>query len=133
MSKLTDVDLWSGNVPDKNKALQLLWIIDIIKFWAQYTYKPMIGACVALKAHLDKQEKTPLEEQEGLHLEYTLWKYHITLNEENTPWFLHAVNAPRNKKSQHSEEYKSCPELSFNFASSEISHLVIAVDLSWVL
>lgn len=93
MSLQSSVELWSGNVSDKNKALQLLWIVDIIKFWAEYTYKPMIGACLArLKAGSDELGEVPLEE--------TLWNSHIILNEETTPWFFHQANYPFGKKSQ---------------------------------
>jgi len=93
VSLQSSVELWSGNVSDKNKALQLLWIVDIIKFWAEYTYKPMIGACLArLKAPTDELDEVPLEE--------TLWKSHIVLNEETTPWFFHQANYPPGKKTQ---------------------------------
>ena len=97
MSLQSSVELWSGNVSDKNKALQFLWIVDIIKFWAEYTYKPMIGACLArLKAEVDKAE---VDTHEEVPLEETLWKSHITLNEKNTPWFFHLANLPLPKRS----------------------------------
>ena len=86
------VELWSGNVSDKNKSLQLHWIVDIIKFWAEYTYKHMIGACLSrINPQTDNEDdEVPLGE--------TSWKYHIVLNKENTPWFFHHAKCPRDDK-----------------------------------
>ena len=93
MSLQSSVELWSGNVSDKNQALQLLWIVDIVKFWAEYTYKPMIAACLArLKAQVDRRAEVPLKE--------TLWQSHIPLNKETTPWFFHPADLARHRKSQ---------------------------------
>ena len=76
----------------------------------------MVGACLALiKAHLYKQDELTLEE--------TLWKFHITLNEENTPWFFHPVNSPRNKMSQRdsSSSGYNRPKLRFKSLSERCS------------
>ena len=119
MSLQCSVELWSGNVSDKNRALQLLWIVDIVKFWAEYTYKPMIGACLArLKAQVDKHDEVPLEE--------TLWKSHIPLNKEKTPWFFHLANLPhhdRNQPHNSSSSGDSRPKLKFKSLSDQCSPL----------
>jgi hypothetical protein len=78
--------LWSGNVCDKNRALQFLWIVDIIKFWAEYTFKPFMGACLThIEAEINNHDKVPLEE--------TPWKYHIALNQQETPFFFQATSS----------------------------------------
>ena len=62
--------------------MQLLHIIDIIRFWAEYTYKPIIGACLSrLQAIKAGRIPVPLGD--------TLWKSQIALDESNTPWFFH--------------------------------------------
>ena len=72
--------LWSGRCEDPDSSLQLLQIMDIVRFWAEYTYKPMIGACLSrLQAMISVGKMVPLQR--------TLWSSRIALNEANTPWF----------------------------------------------
>ncbi|KAL9128656.1 MAG: hypothetical protein Q9217_002716 [Psora testacea] len=74
------VKLWSGGSDDLDSAFQLLYIIDIIRFWAIYAYKPIIGTCLSrLQAIKAGESPTPLED--------TLWKSQIALNPANTPFF----------------------------------------------
>ena len=74
------VILWSGRSEDVDCAFQLLYIVDIIRFWAEHTYKPTIGTCLSrLQAKKAGESPVPFED--------TLWKSQITLNEANTPWF----------------------------------------------
>ena len=76
------VVLWSGRSEKPNHALQLLHIIDIIRFWAEYTYKPTIGACLS-RLQAIKTDGIPVP------LRDTLWTSRITLNQLNTPWLFH--------------------------------------------
>ncbi len=76
------VPLWRGCSEDADSALQLLYIVDIIKFWAEYTYKPTIGACLS-RLQAIKANALPVR------LEDTLWKSQIAINVANTPWFFH--------------------------------------------
>ena len=76
-------------------ALQFLWIVELIKFWAEYTYKPFIGACLEhIKADIGHCKRVSLER--------TLWGSHIALNRKNTPWFFFETTLPRYKESQSS-------------------------------
>ena len=73
------VVLWSGRLEDLDSALQLLYIVDIIRFWAEHTYKPIIGACLSrLEAIKAGRPPKPLAN--------TLWQSQIPLNKEITPW-----------------------------------------------
>ena len=55
------VHLWSGVSKGTESALQLLSIVDLIRFWVDYTYKPLIGACISrLEAMKANKEPTPL-------------------------------------------------------------------------
>lgn len=74
------VPLWRGSSEDRDSALQLLYIVDIIKFWAEYTYKPTIGACLS-RLQAIKANASPVP------LENTLWASQIAINAANTPWF----------------------------------------------
>ena len=66
--------MWSGDTADSNRALQLLFIIDIIKFWGEYTYKPAIASCLRLLA----QEENIIASGE------LLWEDHIALDEKTS-------------------------------------------------
>ena len=56
------VHLWSGVSKDEESALQLLSIVDLIRFWVDYTYKPLIGACISrLEAMKASKKPTPLD------------------------------------------------------------------------
>lgn len=74
------ITLWRGCSEDPDSALQLLYVVDIIKFWAEYTYKPTIGACLS-RLQAMKADALPVR------LEDTLWKSQIALSMANTPWF----------------------------------------------
>ena len=77
--------LWSGQSASSDGALQLLYIIDIIRFWAEHTYKPTIGTCLSrLQAIKAGRPSIPFED--------TLWKSRIAINETNTPWLFHQQN-----------------------------------------
>ena len=78
--------LWTGKITDKHRAFQLLYNIDIIRFWAEFTYKPIICTCLRRLEHLRLRETpAPLEE--------TIWDSQITMNEANTPWLFNRRNA----------------------------------------
>lgn len=38
--------LWSGDCANRTKALQLLYLIDIVALWGQFQYKPFAAACI---------------------------------------------------------------------------------------
>ena len=78
--------LWTGKITDKHKAFQLLYNIDIIRFWAECTYKPIICTCLRRLEEL-RLRKTPAP------LEKTIWDSQITINEANTPWLFHRRDA----------------------------------------
>ncbi|CAO2653299.1 Nn.00g027100.m01.CDS01 [Neocucurbitaria sp. VM-36] len=40
--------LWTGDCANQTKALQLLYLIDIIALWGQFQYKPFAGACIRI-------------------------------------------------------------------------------------
>ena len=74
------VHLWSGVSKGEDSALQLLCIVDLIRFWVDYTYKPLIGTCISrLRAMKAGRPAPPLDS--------TLWMLRIPVNWENTPWF----------------------------------------------
>lgn len=75
--------LWFGRSEQPDSALQLLYILDIIKFWAEYTYKPAIGACLSRLLAIRKVEHL-------LSWENTLWKSQLNINKANTPWLFHS-------------------------------------------
>ena len=65
---------------DEESALQLLCIVDLIRFWVDYTYKPLIGTCISrLEAINAGTQPTPLDS--------TLWRLWIPIDREHTPWF----------------------------------------------
>ena len=102
------VSLWTGKITDKHKAFQLLYNIDIIRFWAEYTYKPIICTCLRRLEELRLRE-TPAP------LEKTIWDSQITINEANTPWLFHrrdADEATFNDARAASTETPSAPFLS---------------------
>ncbi len=108
------VVLWSGRSEDSDGALQLLYIVDIIRFWAEYTYKPTIATCLSrLQAIKDGESPIPFED--------TLWMSQIILNETNTPWFFNRRSSYRARSAsptanQHSN--LSLPERPANRSSS---------------
>ena len=78
--------LWTGKITDKHKAFQLLYIIDIIRFWAEYTYKPIICTCLRRLDELRQGKPLP-------PLNHTIWGSQITINKANTPWLFYRRNA----------------------------------------
>ena len=74
------VHLWSGVSKGEDSALQLLCIVDLIRFWVDYTYKPLIGTCISRLKAMKAGRLPPL-------LDNTLWMLRIPVNWENTPWF----------------------------------------------
>ena len=74
--------LWTGKVTDEPAAFQLLDIIDIIRFWAEYTFKPIICTC------LRRLEGLRLRETPAL-LKDTIWDLQITMNKDSTPWLFY--------------------------------------------
>lgn len=73
------VQLWRGTLAEKDEAYQLLHILDTIRFWAEYTYKPIVGTCLRrLHAMREKSTLTPLSK--------SLWASKIEINESSTPW-----------------------------------------------
>ena len=78
--------LWTGEITDKHKAFQLLYIIDIILFWAEYTYKPIVCTCLRRLEEL-RQGKPPPP------LKHTIWDSQIPINKANIPWLFYRRNA----------------------------------------
>ena len=78
--------LWTGKITDKHRAFQLLYNIDIIRFWAECTYKPIICTCLRRLEELRLRE-TPAP------LEDTIWDSQITMNKANTPWLFYRRDA----------------------------------------
>lgn len=78
--------LWTGEITDKHRAFQILYIIDIIRFWAEYTYKPIICTCLRRLEEL-RLHKIPAT------LGNTIWNSQITMNEANTPWLFYRRDA----------------------------------------
>ena len=79
------VSLWAGKLEETDDALQLLYIIDIIRLWAEHTYKPAIGTCISRLLAL--QASLPL-----VPLEETLWGSRIVIERLNTPWLYDREN-----------------------------------------
>lgn len=78
--------LWTGKITDKHKAFQLLYIIDIIRFWAECTYKPVICTCLRRLEELRlRKTLAPLDD--------TIWDSQVTMNEANTPWLFYRRDA----------------------------------------
>ena len=73
------VHLWSGVLKGEDSALQLLCIVDLIRFWVDYTYKPLIGTCIR-RLEVMKACRTPPP------LDSTLWRLRIPVDREHTPW-----------------------------------------------
>ncbi|MCJ1384536.1 hypothetical protein MMC17_007653 [Xylographa soralifera] len=90
------VHLWSGNTAILNSAVQLFYVLDIIRLWAEYTYKPIIAACLRqLEAMKNAEDPLPL-------LEDTFKKRHIAVNKTNMPWLFQRHRTSRAKSSLHS-------------------------------
>ena len=69
-----------GSSKDEQSAIQLLSIVELIRFWVDYTYKPLIGTCISrLEAIKAGTQPTPLDS--------TLWNLRIPIDKEQTPWF----------------------------------------------
>ncbi len=78
--------LWTGKITDKHRAFQLLYNIDIIRFWAECTYKPIICTCLRRSEELRlRKTLAPLED--------TIWGSQITMNKANTPWLFYRRDA----------------------------------------
>ena len=73
------VHLWSGVSKDTESALQLLSIVDLIRFWVDYTYKPLIGACISRLEAMKANKEPP-------SMNCTLWGLRIAMDPEQTPW-----------------------------------------------
>ncbi len=95
--------LWSGRIVDPDSALQLLSIIDIVRFWAEYTYKPAICTCLSrLQAIKDHRLPVPFEN--------TLWRSQIAINQVNTPWLFHQRRRYMERSARHSKnDYLEAP------------------------
>ena len=71
--------LWSGDSVNIDKALQLLYLVDIVALWGEHMYKPFAGACIGrLQAKLENEAPLPLEE--------TLLAHQLEINIENFSW-----------------------------------------------
>ena len=100
--------LWTGKIADKHRAFQLLYIIDIIRFWAECNYKPIICTCLRRLEEI-RLWKTPAP------LDDTVWDSQITMNEANTPWLFYRRNAD---------------EATFNYAGSASTGIALDRHLS---
>lgn len=61
--------------------------MDIMRFWAEYIYKPIICTC------LRRLEDMTLYQEAPLSLDNTLWRSRINIDDDAPPWFSHRVNA----------------------------------------
>jgi hypothetical protein len=74
--------LWSGDSANIDKALQLLYLVDIIALWGEHKYKPFAGACIRrLQAKFENEAPPPLEE--------TLRARQMEINSDTFPWLFH--------------------------------------------
>jgi hypothetical protein len=54
--------LWSGDCANRTKALQLLYLADIIALWGQFQYKPFAAACIrTLKKRSKGRRDSPVD------------------------------------------------------------------------
>ena len=96
------VHLWSDVTKDEDSALQLLCIVDLIRFWVDYTYKPLIGTCISrLEAKKACRPPTPLDS--------TLWKLRIPIDREQTPWVFSQRRLKGSSSSSRSTEKLGVP------------------------
>jgi hypothetical protein len=71
--------LWSGDSANIDKALQLLYLVDIIALWGEHKYKPFAGACIRrLHAKAENEATPPLEE--------TLLAHQVEINNKTFSW-----------------------------------------------
>jgi hypothetical protein len=77
-------ELWDGELRCDDKALQLLYIVDMIAIWAEYSYKPSICSCLSnLKALMDGKGLPDLAVNSRVQK--------LELNRANFPWLLNPV------------------------------------------
>ena len=96
------VHLWSGVLQGENSALQLLCIVDLIRFWVDYTYKPLIGTCISrLKAMKACRPLPPLDS--------TLWRLRIPVDREHTPWVFSQRRLKRSSSAIRSTDNLAVP------------------------
>ena len=89
------VHLWSGNTAILNSAVQLFYVLDIIRLWVEYTHKPIIAACLRqLEAMRNAEDPLP-------RLEDTFKKRHIAVNATNMPWLFQKHRTSRAKSDLH--------------------------------
>lgn len=79
------VSLWDGKVADEQKAFQLLHIMDIIRFWAESVYKPIVCTCLR-RVEAIRLENAPSS------LEDTLWDSQAKIDEDNPAWLFHRIH-----------------------------------------
>ena len=73
--------LWDGELTYEDKALQLLYIADMIAIWAEYSYKPSICSCLSnLKALMDGKGPPDLAVNSRVQ--------ELELSKVNFPWLL---------------------------------------------
>ena len=71
--------LWSGDTTNVDKALQLLYVVDIIALWGEHRYKPFAGACIRrLQAKVDNETRPTLQD--------TLLACQLEINNDTFPW-----------------------------------------------
>lgn len=96
------VHLWSGVSKGEDSALQLLCIVDLIRFWVDYTYKPLIGTCIS-RLEVMKACRTPPS------LDSTLWRLRIPVDREHTPWVFKQRRLKRSSSSIRSTDNLGVP------------------------
>ena len=77
-------ELWDGQLREHEDALQLLYIMDMVAIWAEYTYKPSVCLCLRKLEALVKGETA----QGSSNLENEPWLGKLELNRVNFPWLL---------------------------------------------
>jgi hypothetical protein len=66
--------LWSGDCANETKALQLLYLMDIIALWGQFQYKPFAGACIRVLKKGTRRDS---------YLNVNLLEYQRIINDRN--------------------------------------------------
>ena len=91
--------LWSGDSTNIEKALQLLYLVDIITLWGEHRYKPFAGACIRrLQAKVDNETRPPLQD--------TLLPRQLDINSDTFPWLFQGQITPEGLAASHLADRK---------------------------
>lgn len=83
--------MWSGDCRNETKALQLLYLVDLIALWGQFQYKPFAGACIRIFRQDSKGTGTrPFH---TLNSRRNLLEHQKLINAQNFRSLQHNINA----------------------------------------